>query len=248
MELLYLATFVVTFLSGTLSGLAHGGGGFVTGPYWLLSGMTPAQGATTGAFMSIGMASSSVAAFRSAGHYPTTNTRVMYTLSGVAVCMAIIGAIVLPHIDVSAFKMILAVITVASIPLLFIKPVHTQKLANKPAIGFTLACLLLFVGSIINGSAISILFTLTIMSFFNLPIMKTTALRRYVGIWQSVTLFIVLSLQGFFIWQHALMALAGATTGSYFGTKFAVKKGEKFAKYALATIAIISSVSLFASV
>lgn len=246
MELLYLATFVVALFSGGLSGLAHGGGGFVMGPYWLLSGMTPAQGATTGAFMSIGMATSSVTALRKGGHYPHSR-RLMYALSTVAVCTATIGALILPHTDVSAFKTILAIVTIASIPLLFIKPSYTQQMANKPTVGFLLASALLLIGSVINGSAISILFTLTVMSFFNMPIMQTTALRRYVGIWQSIALFVVLAAQGFFVWQHAVMALTGSSIGSYIGTKYAVKKGEIFAKYALALVGVISGIALFVS-
>lgn len=246
MELSYIATFFVALLSSILSGLAHGGGGFVMGPYWLLSGMTPAQGATTGAFMSTGMAVSSAAAFRQSGHY-AANRPLMYTLSAVAVCTAIIGALVLPHIEVSAFKMILAIVTIAAIPLLFAKPAFSHKLSNRPAIGFIVASLLLLAGSIINGSAISILFTVTLMTFFNMSIMKVTALRRFVGIGQSVALFVVLAAQGFFVWQHALLALIGASAGSYIGTKYAIRKGEVFAKYALATIAAISSLLLLSN-
>lgn len=40
------------------------------------------------------------------------------------------------------------------------------------------------------------------------------------------------------------MALLGGTLGSYIGTKFAIKKGEKFAKYALAIGALIGAITL----
>jgi uncharacterized membrane protein YfcA len=246
MEIHYLATFFVAIISSTLSGFAHGGGGFVMGPYWLLSGMTPAQGATTGAFMSTGMTLSSLAAFRGTEHYPS-DKRLMYALSAVAVGAAIFGAFILPKIDVSVFKTILAVITVAAIPLLFKRPTITQSIGQGSKVGFTVASLLLLAGSIINGSAISMLFTLTLMTFFSMPIMKVTALRRYVGLWQSIALVTVLSLQGYFVWQHALVALAGGSIGSYIGTKYAIKKGETFAKYSLAVIAAISSIALLLS-
>ena len=64
MELTYIVTSLVAFTSSILSGIAGGGGGFIVAPYWLLIGMTPVQGATTGAFMAIGMGTSSLAAFR----------------------------------------------------------------------------------------------------------------------------------------------------------------------------------------
>ena len=70
MDILYLATFLVTLIASLLSGMAGGGGGFVLSPYWLIAGMTPAQGAATGAFMATGMSISSVAAFRKTDHFP----------------------------------------------------------------------------------------------------------------------------------------------------------------------------------
>ena len=35
MDIIYLATFLVAFISSILSGVAGGGGGFVMSPYWL---------------------------------------------------------------------------------------------------------------------------------------------------------------------------------------------------------------------
>ncbi len=63
MDLAYIITFFVTFAACILSGIAGGGGSFITAPYWLISGMTPAQGAITGGFMAIGMGASSLFAF-----------------------------------------------------------------------------------------------------------------------------------------------------------------------------------------
>ncbi len=55
MEFIHLATFLVALLSCFLSGLAGGGGSYITSPYWLLIGMSPAESGTTGNFMGIGL-------------------------------------------------------------------------------------------------------------------------------------------------------------------------------------------------
>lgn len=121
MDILYIATFFVALISSVLSGIAGGGGGFVMAPYWLISGMTPAQGATTGAFMATGMSISSVAAFRKTDHFPK-DKKLLITLSVVTLFASILGAIIVPKIDIQAFKYMLVLITISALPLLFIKP------------------------------------------------------------------------------------------------------------------------------
>lgn len=243
MDILYLATFFVALISSILSGIAGGGGGFVMSPYWLVSGMTPAQGATTGAFMAMGMSIGSVAAFRKTNHFPK-DKKLLIVLSVVTFIASILGAIIVPKIDIQAFKYMLAIITISALPLLFIKPNVKHHLSRYKALGLGLAIALLIVGSIITSSAFSILFALTLMAFFNMSVLQMTALRRLVGVVQSVVLFVAFAVQGFFIWQHAIAGFIGGSIGSYIGTKYAVKKGESFAKYALAIMSLVGAIAL----
>ncbi len=243
MDILYLATFLVTLIASLLSGMAGGGGGFVLSPYWLIAGMTPAQGAATGAFMATGMSISSVAAFRKTDHFPK-NRKLLYILSATTLVGSILGAIIVPKIDIQAFKYMLAIITIAALPLLFVKPNLKHRLSKHGNIGLLLAIFLLIVGSIITSSAFSILFALTLMAFFNMSVLQMTALRRLVGAVQSVVLFVAFTVQGFLIWQHALAGFIGGSIGSYIGTKYAIKKGETFAKYALAIMSLVGAVAL----
>lgn len=243
MDILYLATFLVALISSILSGIAGGGGGFVMSPYWLISGMTPAQGAATGAFMATGMSVSSVAAFRKTDHFPK-NKKLLYILSATTLIGSILGAIIVPKIDIQAFKYMLAIITIAALPLLFIKPNIKHRLSKHGNIGLLFAIALLIIGSIITSSAFSILFALTLVAFFNMSVLQMTALRRLVGVVQSVVLFVAFTVQGFLIWQHALAGFIGGSIGSYIGTKYAIKKGETFAKYALAIMSLIGAVAL----
>lgn len=243
MDILYLATFLVAFVSSILSGIAGGGGGFVMSPYWLVSGMSPAQGAATGAFMATGMSVSSVAAFRKTDHFPK-NRKLLYILSATTLVGSILGAIIVPKIDIQTFKYMLAIITIAALPLLFIKPNIKHRLSKYGNIGLLLAIVLLVIGSIITSSAFSILFALTLMAFFNMSVLQMTALRRLVGVVQSVVLFVAFTVQGYLIWQHALAGFIGGSIGSYIGTKYAIKKGETFAKYALAIMSLIGAVAL----
>ncbi len=243
MEPIYLATLLVALISSIFSGIAGGGGGFIMSPYWLLAGLSPAQGANVGSFTAIGMGVSSLAAFRKSEHLPK-DTKLIVFLSIVAILASLIGAIVLPKIDVSLFTNTLAWITIAALPLLFIRRGNSHRFMKHRNIGIILLALLLVVGSIVMSSAFSILIALVMMSFLDLSVLKMTALRRLVTLSQSITLFIFLTLQGFFIWQHALAGLIGGSIGSYIGTKFAISRGEEFAKWTLAVGALLGAVAL----
>jgi uncharacterized membrane protein YfcA len=242
-ESIYLATFFVALISSIFSGLAGGGGGFIMAPYWLISGMTPAQGATTGSFMAIGMGVSSLAAFRKTGHLPKEK-RLTVLLSAVTVISSVFGALILPHIDVAAFTNTLALTTIAALPLLFIKRTTTHRFAKHRNVGIGLITLLLILSSIITSSAFSIPIAIILISFFDLSVLQMTALRRLITLSQSIVLFVVLTAQGFFIWQHALAGIIGGSLGSYIGTRFAISKGELFAKWALAGGALVGAIAL----
>ena len=243
MELLYLATFFVALISSIFSAIAGGGGGFIMSPYWLLAGLSPAQGATAGSFTAIGMGVSSTAAFRTSGHLPQ-DTKLVVFLSIISIVASFVGALTLPKIDLSLFTNTLAWITIAALPLLFIKRRNTHRFREHRNAGIILLALLFFVSSIIMSSVFSILIVLVMMSFLDLSVLKMTALRRLVTLSQSIVLFSFLTLQGFFVWQHALAGLIGGSIGSYLGTKFAISKGEKFARWALAIGAFVGAVAL----
>lgn len=243
MDIIYLATFGVAFIASLLSGASGGGASFVTTPFWLVLGMTPAQGGATGAFMATGMSISSVATFRKSGHIPK-DKRLFYILATITFFASILGAFIVPKIDVDAFKIILAIITICALPLLFVKPNAKYNLKKHRATGLILASLLMAVGSIIISGAFSILFTLTLVAFYGMTVMQTTALKRILFFVQSVVLLIGFAVQGFLIPQHAIAGFLGGILGAYIGTKFAVKKGESFAKYALATMSFLGAIVL----
>ena len=243
MELIHLATFAVALLSCFLSGLAGGGGSYITAPYWLISGMTAAQSGTTGNFMGIGLGASSLLALRKADHYPQ-NKRLTVALTIVTAIVSIIGALVLSHIDTGSFKTALAILTILSIPLLFIDRRKIKLSKGHQKIGIVALVILLLASSIIASSAFSILIAVGLSQLFDLTILESTALRRLISLIQSGIIFVILAVQGNLLVLHAVAAFLGGSIGSYLGTRFAIKKGEGFARYALAAGALIGAIAL----
>lgn len=243
MDFLPFVTFFVALISSILSGLAGGGGGYIVAPYWLIIGMTPAQGATTGAFMALGMSGSSLAAFKGTEHFPR-NRKMIIALSILTLLSSAVGPFFLQHVDADVFKPILAILTLVSLPMLFLKRKAIKLGRKSKVVGIMALGLLLLVSSFITSSFFSLLIAIVLTQALGLTILQGTAMRRLIGIIQSAVIFIVLVIFGNFLWQHALAGITGGVIGSYIGTKFAIRKGDVFAKYALAIGALIGAIAL----
>lgn len=232
MDTLPLVTLFVAFFSSILSGIAGGGGGFIVAPYWLLIGLSPAQGAATGAFMALGMSGGSLAAFRGAAlnHLPR---RVLGVLLAITFVVSCVGPFFLNEIDVAVFAPILAVVTLCSLPFLFIRPSLALESRAARVTGFIALVLLLFASSFITSSAFSILISAVLLQVFKLGVLEGTAVRRMLGVVQSLVLFALLALLGNFVWAHGVMGILGGITGSYIGTRIALHRGERFARWML---------------
>lgn len=243
MDILLLFTFFITLFSSVLSGIAGGGGAFVTAPYWLMIGMTPAQGANIGALVGVGLNTTSVATFRKTEHF-VTNKRLVGILLAITFGATIIGSFVLPSIDRDSFKIFVAIVTFAALPLLFIDRKWLRLHRHKEHHGIAIVAVPLIATCIVPNSAFFLLVSIALSTVFAMTIMQAGVVKRCIGIVHSVVMFVLLTLQGHLLLLHGIAALAGSIIGSYIGTKFAIKKGEKFAKWALASTAAISAMAL----
>ena len=242
-ELIYFATFFVACISSILSGIAGGGGSFIMAPYWLIAGLSPVQGATTGAFMAIGMGGSSLAAFKGTDYMPH-RSKLLFWLITITLLSSLIGPFFLPHISIAVFKPALALLTIISIPFLFVNRRSVTISGHHHIVGYAVLALLFLMSSFITSSIFSIFISIVLTQIFRFTILQSTAIRRLTGLIQSALIFTVLIFFGGFVWQHALAALLGGSTGSFIGTKFSIKRGEHFAKLALSVSGVISAVLL----
>ena len=243
MELLYVATFCVALISSLLSGAAGSGGSFVMAPYWLLAGFTPAQGAATGAFLALGIGAGSLTAFKGSEYLPRSR-RFLWGLVAVTVITSMIGPFYLGRVSAEQFAPVLAILTLISTPFLFIPRDRLQFGIHTRRLGWLMITLVMLISSFVTSSVFSILITLLLVQVFKLSVLESTIIRRCIGLFQSFVIFMILMTLGNFLWQHALAGLIGAILGSYLGTSFAIARGERFAKWALALSGAIGSAAL----
>ena len=242
MDILLPVTFIVAFLSSIISGMSGGGGGFIMTPYYLLIGLTPQQIVAGASVASLGLGSSSLIAMRGKG---LIEKRFLWPLAIVTVLFTILAMLVLPRIQSGMFEIAIGILLILLAPTLFIKKSSMQpgERSRKSIIaGYIIYAIILFASSL--GSGLATLLFLPLMFLMGLSALQSNALRRTLMLVQALVAFCIVLPQGYIIWGYALAALVGCYLGGFIGTKIALKRGEKFVKYGLAGVMIISGLVL----
>jgi uncharacterized membrane protein YfcA len=223
--------------------MAGVGGGLIMQPYWLLIGLSPAQAAANASFLSLGIGVGSLTAFQKTKYLPG-HKKLIIVLASITVVASVIGALLLPHFEANSFKPALAIMTIAALPLLFINKKKLSTFKHSKRIGIILFSIFVVAGSITLSSTFWILIAILLPTLFNLTILQSTVIRRLMGVIQAVILFFLLTISGNFVWVYAVAGVIGAFIGSYIGTRVAISKGDQFARYALASMALVSALAL----
>ncbi len=242
MDILIPVTFVVAFLSSIISGMSGGGGGFIMTPYYLLIGLTPQQIVAGASVASLGLGSSSLVAMR--GRQLVTK-EFLAPLAGLTIIFTLLAMLVLPQIQSGFFEIAIGILLLLLTPTLFIKKASLQPGARSKtsvAWGYASYAAILFASSL--GSGLATLLFLPLMFLMGLDALQSNALRRILMLVQAAVAFCILLPQGYIVWSYALAALAGCYIGGFIGTKIALKRGERFVRYGLAGVMVVSGIVL----
>ncbi len=243
MSWLVLVTFFVGFTSSFVSGMGGGGGGFITIPYFLFIGLTPAHALATGKMTGIGTSVGSITAIRGKGF---VNRRLVLPFVVLTVVFSLISAWLIPHLNPTVFQKAIGVVLIVLTPTLFVNKAAFQPgERSRPFIvlGFVTYAIFSFLQTLI-GSGMGAMIVLVLMFLFGLGALEANATKRVGQSVQSAILFVLLGIQGFVVWWHGAAGLIGSVIGSHIGTHIAVKKGAKFVKYMLAAVMLTSGVAL----
>jgi uncharacterized protein len=237
----------LTFGASIFSGMAGGGGGFIVLPILIALGLSPQQAVATNKLSAFGIGFGSVAAFKRKSF---ANPRLLVFL----VALAAIISLFVPHIfrqlSGKSFQIILALIILALIPVVLSeKSGLEQKSASLPkkVIGTLLISVVLFLQGLFSGGLGS-LNNVLLISLFGLSTLQANAMRRVITL--ALNVFIVVALIAtthFIIYKLALTGMAGSFIGGYLGSRIAIQRGERFAKYALAAFMLVSGIWLLVS-
>lgn len=232
--ILLLVGFLVAFI-GTMSG----GGAGILALFVLLSfGMPVNQAIATNKFGDLGFFLPALRNFIKAKQIKkkALPAIIIINLLGVTV-----GTLAIAHIETSILRKIVAVILVIIVVSSLINKSYAVK--ERPARSYwPLAYFFTSISSGAVGAGTGILSTLALVYFRGFTALQAMANSFYANAIGSMLSVTILLFTGLINYQYGLYILVGNIVGSHFGSKIAVKKGNKFVRYmimALATVVIL---------
>jgi uncharacterized membrane protein YfcA len=83
------------------------------------------------------------------------------------------------------------------------------------------------------------------MTFFGMNVLDASAIQRVSALFLNGFIVITLALTtNFIMWQYALVGIVASCMGGYIGSKIAIQRGEKFAKFVMALFMLIAGILL----
>ncbi len=244
MEILLVAlTFVIAAVTSVFSGMGGGGASFIMMPYFLFLGLPPASALATTKFGGVGTAVGSLAAFKGKG---LVNKKLVVPFLIITFICAIISAWLIPKIDSAVFEKTIGIVLLVMVPTLFLKKAAFQpgeRSRGWVIAGFIAFTIFSFLQTLI-GTGMGTMVVLVLMYLFGLGALEANATKRMSQSVQAILIVIVLGLQGFLAWPHAIAGFVGSMIGSHIGAKIAIKKGNKFVKIILAIVMVASGLAL----
>jgi uncharacterized membrane protein YfcA len=218
-----LAVFIVVFLSGILSGMTGGGAGMIIVPFLIAVGLTPQQSIATTKFCGIGFSFGGIAAFKKKSFkHPV----LLVYLTVLAIAISLVVPTLFKALSGNVFQIAIGLMMIALVPI-------------------TLLLVITFLLQGVFSSGVGILNNLVLMSFFGMKALDASAIQRVSALVLNGFIVITLALTtNFIIWQYAIAGIVASFLGGYIGSNIAIKRGEKFAKYALAAFMFIAGVML----
>lgn len=237
MDLLFV--FCIGFVASVLSGIAGGGGGLITSPFFVLFGLPPQVAVATAKFGGVGVTLGALLKLRGTG-----NVRYEYVIPLIilVVICSLVGTRLLISLDNETVTRVIGGLLLFSVPFLFLKKetglvrIKTSKLAH--VIGYVLYAPVVILQAAF-GSGIGSLLPLIMTQLWGFTFLESAATRRVPGIVASFTSLFAYAAYGVVNYQYGVVILCGSFCGSWVGTHIALRQGNVFVKYVLCALLLV---------
>ncbi len=242
-DIILLLLITAAFIAGFIDAIA-GGGGLITVPALLLSGMPPVVALGTNKLQSIFGSGSATIAFAAKGHIDITKQSVPFLISAAG---AAVGAWVATQVSSAGLRAFLPYLMVAIAVYFLFKPnISDEDRAARmtplvltatiiPAIGF-------YDG--IFGPGTGSFFMLAFVALAGFGLLKATAHTKFLNFGSNVGAFAVFATWGVVDWKTGFLMGAAQFIGSRFGAHFAMKNGSKVIKPLLVVVCLCLAAKL----
>lgn len=242
--MLELVGAVVAGFFGGLIGTISGGGGLVTIPYLLFTGMPIDTAIATSRMSAFGIGAGSFKNF-----YMSRKIvwKLVPALLAIAVAGAVIGSMIVINLDEHLLENITGFVLLLLLPALFIdkdfglKEFKAGRL--KKSIGLFLYFFAMIYGAFFGpGAGIFLIYILAY--FFGLSFLKSSATNLVAWMALTTVAFTIFAFNGLVDFKFGFAMLAGVSLGGYFGSKLAIEKGSGFVKIVLTLVVVATSIRL----
>jgi len=230
---------ILLFLAGIAAGFVNvnaGGGSFLTIPLLIILGGLPATAAN--ASNRVAVLLQNIIAARNFRRHGFRDIRQGVKLGLSAMAGAVIGSIIALDIPENVFRNILSVIMILAL-VLVLRPgrknsteYSSEQLRHPVLQIFMFFFIGIYGGFIQAGTGYLVICSLSIIG--GLSLVKTNSLKIIIIAAYLVPSLAVFLLNGEIRWLPALVLTAGTSIGGWFGSTFAIRKGDKWIRIILA--------------
>jgi uncharacterized membrane protein YfcA len=238
--------FAVSLISGVLSGMVGGGGGFIITPFFIAIGLTPQQAIATAKLGGAGLDVGSIAAFRGK---IKVDQRLATLLTAVAAAVGVAAAYFIRHLQNQNLQQVMGILILAMVPFILVKHHRLKSRRRHSAIQFIglLALIGIMLLQGVFSSGIGSLENVILILFFGLNALQASLMKRQFSVVMDLIMIAGLLSSGLINFWYGTIALIGCLLGGFVGSRFAIKEGENFARYALIILMLVSGIWLIAA-
>lgn len=240
-----LLLFFCSILAGTIDTIS-GGGGLITMPVLLLSGIPPLEALGTNKFQAS-------AGTCSASYYFIKNKVIDFKKFIrpllLTMCGASIGTLVVQSINTDHLSKIIPFLLILICFILLLTKRDLSTHYPKKMTSLTYGC---FIGSAIGfydgilGPGAGTFYTITLIYLLGFTLVKATAHAKILNFSSNVTSLMVFMIGGHVVFMIGLLMAIGQWIGAFIGVRLVIKLPAKTVKYMTITISIAMSIILFA--
>ena len=242
-----LFTIVILFLVAVLAGFINaiaGGGGLLSIPILLWTGLPPAVVLATNKLQACGGSFFASFYFIRKGVVKLDEIKLPFACAFLG---SIVGTIAVQQIDASILNSVLPFLILAiAAYFLFSKKItseHNKQLITPTLFAFTIALTLGFYDGFFGPGTGSFL-TLAFVSLGGFNLIKATAHAKVLNFASNIAALISFAITGQVLWIIGFIMLVGQALGATLGSKMVLTHGAKFIRPLMITVSIVMSVKL----
>lgn len=238
-----LLFFFIGLIAATIDAIA-GGGGLITLPALLATGISPAVAVATNKVGAVGGSVSAAAHFIRKGHVKVCE--LVPHIAGVFIG-AILGAGVVSFLSARLLMLLIPFMLIGFALFFLFSPTIGMKeaqarLSTPLFIGFICPLLGFYDGFCGPGTGTLMVVTCVVLQGFNM--LKATATTKVLNATSNIASLLFFFFHGHIFWELGIAMLAGQCIGGNLGARLAISKGQRLIRMLMVVVSVAMSIKL----